>query len=154
MKILITGANGFVGKNLTEFLKTKPDMELYLYDRENTLQELERFCKDCDIVVNLAGVNRTENANEFVQGNLGVIEHVVKYLIKAKNKAPIAYSSSIQAELDNDYGKSKKMGEDFFIDSQTCLESGLNQITIQLLQHFVTTLQEICQSLSMTKTKK
>ena len=116
MKILITGANGFVGKNLTEFLKTKPDMELYLYDRENTLQELEKFCKDCDVVVNLAGVNRTENANEFVQGNLGVIEHVVKYLVKAKNKAPIAYSSSIQAELDNDYGKSKKLGEDFLFE--------------------------------------
>lgn len=116
MRILITGSNGFVGKNLVEFLKTKSDLELYLYDKENTLDELDSFCKDCDFVVNLAGVNRTTESAEFVQGNLGVIESVVKYLIKHNNKAPIAYSSSIQAERDNDYGRSKKQGEEFLFD--------------------------------------
>ncbi|MBQ7918160.1 MAG: NAD-dependent epimerase/dehydratase family protein [Clostridia bacterium] len=113
MKILITGSNGFVGRNFVEFLKTKENIELYLYDKDNTLQELERFCKDCDVVVNLAGVNRTTNNEEFVEGNLGVIENVVNFLSKSNNKAPIIYSSSIQAERDNDYGKSKKLGEDF-----------------------------------------
>ena len=113
MKILITGSNGFVGKNLVEFLKTKNDIELFLYDKDNSLQDLEKFCKECDFVVNLAGVNRTTENTEFIQGNLGVIENVVENLKKFNNKAPIIYSSSIQAEKDNDYGKSKKLGEDF-----------------------------------------
>ncbi len=116
MKILITGANGFVGRNLVEFLKTKPELELYLFDKENTMEELDGFCSDCDFVVNLAGVNRTTETSEFVQGNLGVVESVVEYLKKHNNKAPIAYSSSIQAERDNDYGKSKKQGEDFLFE--------------------------------------
>ena len=116
MKILITGSNGFVGRNLTEFLKTKPEIELYLYDRDNTLDELETFCHDCDIVVNLAGVNRTTNSAEFMQGNLGVIEDVVKLLIKNDKKVPIIYSSSIQAELENDYGKSKRVAEEFLFN--------------------------------------
>lgn len=115
MKVLITGSNGFVGKNLVEFLKTKNDLELLLYDRDNTLKDLELFCKECDIVVNLAGVNRTSDASQFVKGNLGVVEDVVDCLIKSNNICPIIYSSSIQAELDNDYGKSKKMGEDFLL---------------------------------------
>lgn len=116
MKVLITGSEGFVGKNLVEFLKTKEDIYLYLYDKENTLEELNSYCKDCDIVVNLAGVNRTTESSEFVQGNLGVIENVVNFLKDNNNLCPIIYSSSIQAILDNDYGKSKKMGEDFLFE--------------------------------------
>ena len=116
MKVLITGSNGFVGKNLVEYLKTQNDLELFLYDTENTLSDLECFCRDCDFVVNLAGVNRTTNSADFVNGNLGVIEQVVQYLKKYNNKCPIVYSSSIQAALDNEYGKSKKMGEDFLFD--------------------------------------
>ena len=113
MKVLVTGSNGFVGKNLVEFLKTKDDVELYLYDKDNTLEELELFCKDCDYVVNLAGVNRPTDTSEFVTGNFGIIETIVKLLLQYKNKAPIIYSSSIQSERDNDYGKSKKLAEDF-----------------------------------------
>ena len=113
MKILITGSNGFVGKNLVETLKTKNDIELYLYDTDNTYEDLENFCKDCEFVVNLAGVNRTTDNTQFVKGNLSVIEQIVDLLVKNNNKCPILYSSSIQALLDNDYGKSKKMGEDF-----------------------------------------
>ena len=116
MKILITGSNGFIGKNLVEFLKTQQDFELYLYDKDNTEKELEEYCKKCDFVVNLAGVNRTTDVNEFVFGNLGVIESVVKYLSQYNNRAPIVYSSSIQAEKDNDYGKSKKLAENFLFE--------------------------------------
>ena len=116
MKILITGSNGFIGKNLVEFLKTKQDFELYLFDKDNTEKELEEYCKKCDFVVNLAGVNRTSDVNDFVSGNLGVIESVVKYLTQYNNRVPIVYSSSIQAEKDNDYGKSKKLAEDFLFE--------------------------------------
>ena len=116
MKVLITGSNGFVGKNLTEFLKAKEEIELYLYDKNNNYEELEFFCKDCDVVVNLAGVNRTVDNQEFVNGNLGVIEDVVALLKKYNNKASIIYSSSIQANSDNEYGKSKKLAEDFLKD--------------------------------------
>lgn len=116
MKILITGSNGFVGKNLVEFLKTKTDFDLYLYDTNNTTEDLEMFCKDCDFVVNLAGVNRTIDTTQFVKGNLGVVEDVVNMLKSQNNICPILYSSSIQAALENDYGKSKKMGEDFIFD--------------------------------------
>lgn len=113
MKILITGSNGFVGKNLVEFLKTKPEIELYLYDTTNTMEDLDKYCKDCDFVVNLAGVNRTLDNAQFVKGNLGVVSDVVDLLKKHGNICPIVYSSSIQAALDNEYGKSKKLGEDF-----------------------------------------
>jgi len=116
MKLLITGSGGFVGKNLVEFLKTKEDVELYLYDTHNTYENLNDFCKDCDVVVNLAGVNRTQDNAQFVKGNLGVVEDVVHLLKKNNNICPIIYSSSIQAQLDNDYGKSKKMAEDFLFN--------------------------------------
>lgn len=116
MKVLITGCNGFVGKNLTEFLKTKNDIELYLYDINSTIDDLKKYCKNCDVVVNLAGINRTIDKDQFVKGNLGVITQVVDFLQENNNKAPIIYSSSIQAQLDNDYGKSKKLAEDFLFD--------------------------------------
>ena len=115
MKVLITGALGFVGKNLVEFLKTKEEIELLLYDKDNSIEDLDEFCKNCDFVVNLAGVNRTNNSDDFIKGNLGVIENVVEFLVKHNNNSPIIYSSSIQALLDNDYGKSKRVAEDFLI---------------------------------------
>ncbi len=113
MKVLITGSNGFLGKNLVEFLKTKEEFELFLYDKDNSENELRHYCKNCDFVVNFAGVNRTSNVSDFSYGNVGVIETVVNYLKAFNNKAPIVYSSSIQAEKDNDYGKSKKQAEEF-----------------------------------------
>ena len=66
MKVLITGALGFVGKNLVEFLKTKEEIELLLYDKDNSIEDLDEFCKNCDFVVNLAGVNRTNNNDDFM----------------------------------------------------------------------------------------
>lgn len=129
MKILITGANGFVGKNLTEALKnirdgkdrTHPEIsidEIYLYDIDSTAQELDEYCQKADFVFNLAGVNRPKNTEEFMQGNFGFGSTLLETLKKHGNTCPIMLSSSIQATLegryDNDYGRSKKAGEDLF----------------------------------------
>ncbi len=129
MKILITGAKGFVGKNLTEALKnirngkdrTHPELnidEIFLYDIDSTAQELDEYCQKADFVFNLAGVNRPKNTEEFMQGNFGFSSTLLETLKKHKNTCPIMLSSSIQATLegryDNDYGRSKKAGEDLF----------------------------------------
>ena len=113
MKVLVTGAKGFVGRNLVEHLKTCENIEPLEYDVDTSEVLLDCFCKDCDVVVNLAGINRTLNSEDFITGNLGVISQVIELLKKHNNNCPIVYSSSIQASLDNDYGKSKKMGEDY-----------------------------------------
>ena len=129
MRILITGANGFVGKNLTEALKnirdgkdrTQTELqvdEIYLYDIDSTAEELDNYCKRADFVFNLAGVNRPQNPEEFMQGNFGFASTLLDTLKKHKNTCPVMLSSSIQATLegryDNDYGKSKKAGEELF----------------------------------------
>ena len=112
MKILVTGANGFVGKNLISNLSLNKDLEIFAYDRDNTLEDLDKYTKECDFVYHLAGVNRPVDVSEFMEGNFGFTDTLLSYLKKHKNKAPIMISSSIQAALDNDYGKSKKAGED------------------------------------------
>ena len=129
MKILITGAAGFVGRNLTENLKnirdgknrTRPNLlidELYLYDIDSTPELLEEACKEADFVFNLAGVNRPQNSDEFMQGNFGFGEKLLNTLKKYNNTCPVMLSSSIQATLigryDSDYGRSKKAGEELF----------------------------------------
>lgn len=116
MKVLITGSRGFIGKNLVENLKRRPDIEIYQYNSDSTDEELEKYCRDCDFVVNLAGVNRSTDKDKFVNGNLGVTEKVVQFLKKHGNKAPILLSSSIQADNNTDYGISKKLAEDFLLD--------------------------------------
>ena len=131
MKILITGANGFVGKNLAEALKnikdgkdkTHPKLNieaLYLYDIDTDPALLDGYCRDCDFVFNLAGVNRPENTEEFMKGNLGFASTLLDTLKKHKNTCPVMLSSSIQATLigryDSDYGRSKKAGEELFFD--------------------------------------
>ncbi|MBQ8320976.1 MAG: capsular polysaccharide biosynthesis protein CapF [Clostridia bacterium] len=127
MNILITGARGFVGKNLTEALKniragkdkTHPSLsvdELYLYDIDSPSELLDTACKDCDFVFNLAGVNRPQNPEEFMQGNFGFAQTLLESLEKYNNKCPVMVSSSIQAtcigRYDSDYGRSKKAGEE------------------------------------------
>lgn len=126
MKILVTGAKGFVGKNLIETLKNIRDEkdktrnisveEIYEYDIDNSQSDLMKFTKDCDFVVHLAGVNRPTKPSEFYEGNKGFTETLCSYLKQAENKCPIMISSSIQADLDNDYGKSKKEGEETLLD--------------------------------------
>ena len=116
-KILITGAGGFVGKNLTATLLQKGYTNLYLYDRESTQQELEAFCSDCDFVFHLAGVNRPVDPKEFYEGNTDFSKTLLDTLKAKNNPCPVVVSSSIQALLDNDYGKSKKMGEDLFLEN-------------------------------------
>ena len=129
MRILITGAGGFVGKNLTEALKnirdgkdrTHPELsvdELYLYDIDSEESLLEEACEKADFVFNLAGVNRPQNSEEFMQGNFGFASKLLDTLKKYNNKCPVMLSSSIQATLigryDSDYGRSKRAGEDLF----------------------------------------
>ncbi len=123
MKILVTGAHGFVGKNLLAQLdnirtqKAKnyilnSDIFVYYYGRNNTLAELDKYTSDCDFVVHLAGVNRPKEQNEFMTGNYELTNQLLETLQRHNNKAPILITSSIQAELDNPYGKSKKAAED------------------------------------------
>ena len=110
MKILVTGSEGFLGRNLIEHLKDA-NHEILRFDRENDLSELNDLTKDCDFVVHLAGINRPQNVSEFYTGNMGLSETLVEALQSNNNKSPIIVSSSIQALLDNDYGKSKLAGE-------------------------------------------
>ncbi len=131
LKILITGASGFVGKNLTEALKnikdgkdkTHPEIQidqLYLYDIDTLEEVLEEGCKNADFVFNLAGVNRPQNPQEFMEGNFGFASKLLDCLKKYNNKCPVMLSSSIQATLmgryDSDYGRSKKAGEELFFE--------------------------------------
>jgi UDP-2-acetamido-2,6-beta-L-arabino-hexul-4-ose reductase len=112
MKILVTGAKGFIGKNLIAELKNQKYTDIYEYDMESTLEELDNYAKDCDFVFHLAGVNRPKNPKEFLEGNFGFTSTLLDSLKKYNNKAPIMLASSIQAILDNPYGVSKKAGED------------------------------------------
>lgn len=129
-KVLVTGANGFVGKNLVAELKNKGYEELYLFSRDNSFEDLERFTKDCDFVFHLAGVNRPLNESEFMEGNQGLTSKLLQLLIKNDNKAPVLITSSIQAEKDNPYGKSKKAGEEELLTYSK--ETGTNAFVYRL----------------------
>ena len=138
MNILITGAAGFVGKNLTAALqclkdgrdRTRPQLtvgELYLYDIDSPAELLEEACQKADFVFNLAGVNRPQNQEEFMQGNFGFASTLLDTLKKYHNTCPVMLSSSIQATLvgryaEGEYGKSKKAGEELFF--QYAAETG------------------------------
>lgn len=110
MKILVTGAYGFVGKNVCLSLKTDGH-DIVEYDRNHTIDDLKQAVKDVDFVIHLAGINRPQTPEEFYDGNAGFTEVLCRELQLANNKAPLLISSSIQANLDNDYGKSKREGE-------------------------------------------
>ena len=130
MNILITGAAGFVGKNLTAALqnirdgkdRTHPGLtigKLYLYDLNSPVSLLEEACRKADFVFNLAGVNRPQNQEEFMQGNFGFASTLLDTLKKYNNACPVMLSSSIQATLvgryaNGEYGRSKKAGEELF----------------------------------------
>ena len=112
MKVLITGAKGFVGKNLVAELKTKNGITIFPYDRDSDPKELDAYCQEADFVFHLAGVNRPENTAEFMEGNFGFTSQLLDTLKKHQNTCPVMISSSTQASLENDYGRSKKAGEE------------------------------------------
>lgn len=131
MKVLITGAKGFVGQNLGAALReiqsghdrrddhVLPDLTFYEYDLNSTQEELDNFCADCDFVFNLAGVNRPKDNTEFMSGNFGFASMLLDTLKKHGNSCPVMLSSSVQASLagryaGSPYGESKKAGEDLF----------------------------------------
>ena len=128
MKVLVTGARGMVGLALCANLKnirdgknrTRPNIQIdqiFEYDIDNSIEELNEFCQKADFVFNLAGINRPKTNDEFMQGNFGFGETLLNTLKKYGNKAPVMLSSSIQATLigrygQSDYGKSKLAGEE------------------------------------------
>ena len=116
MKVLVTGANGFVGKNLISTLETEGDFEIFRYDIDTDPELLKTYTAECEFVFHLAGVNRPENPQDFMKGNFGFTSVLLDLLKAAGNKAPVLITSSIQAALDNPYGKSKKAGEDLIFD--------------------------------------
>lgn len=111
--ILITGANGFMGKNLIATLRqTQPDLNLLLYDVQHSLDDLRAFVRSADFVYHLAGVNRPTLVEEFTTGNVGLTEQLIDLLTESNRPVPLMVSSSIQAEKDNPYGQSKHQAED------------------------------------------
>ena len=133
-KILVTGAKGFVGRNLCAQLNNIKDGKarcygdvtvdaVFEYDLDSTPEELDQWCKEADFVFNLAGVNRPQNQEEFMEGNFGFASTLLDTLKKYKNTCPVMLSSSQQASLtgrfgNSEYGRSKKAGEDLFLDYQ------------------------------------
>ena len=112
MKILVTGANGFVGKNLIAELKNRGYKDILKCTRETTKIQLDEYTKECEFIFHLAGVNRPKDEKEFMKGNFGFTSELLDLLKKNNNKSPVLITSSIQAEIDNPYGRSKKAGED------------------------------------------
>ena len=132
MNILVTGAKGFVGRNLVAALesirdgkdRTHPDLvigEIFSYDIDSKLNELDEYCASADFVFNLAGVNRPKDNSEFMAGNFGFASNLLDTLKRHKNTCPVMLSSSIQATLagrfgNSEYGRSKKAGEELFFE--------------------------------------
>jgi UDP-2-acetamido-2,6-beta-L-arabino-hexul-4-ose reductase len=111
MKILVTGAAGFLGRNLVHTLRQRGYTDIFEYDIENPKSDLEKFCLECDAVFHLAGVNRPKDNSEFMSGNLDFTGEMLNCLRRYDNKAPVVVSSSVQAVLDNPYGRSKEAME-------------------------------------------
>jgi UDP-2-acetamido-2,6-beta-L-arabino-hexul-4-ose reductase len=114
MEVLVTGANGFVGQNLLVRLKEE-GIKFTTFLSSNSINDLENKVKNCDFIVHLAGVNRTDNQSEFVEVNTSLTKIIAKLLQDFELKTPIIYSSSIQAEYDNPYGLSKRLAENSLI---------------------------------------
>ena len=116
MNILVTGSNGFIGKHMCLQLE-RQGFIVFKFDLDNTDEELKRFIDEADFIVHLAGINRPLTIQEFYDGNSNFTAKLVDFVKKSQKNTPIIMSSSIQASLDNDYGKSKKMGEDYLLNS-------------------------------------
>lgn len=128
MKILVTGAKGFIGKNLVSQLRnieegkadnykiSGKELTIFEYDVDSDIQELDTYCKEADFVFHLAGVNRPKDSSEFMLGNYGFTSQLLNALKRHENRCPVMLSSSIQATLDNPYGESKRAGEQLMFD--------------------------------------
>jgi UDP-2-acetamido-2,6-beta-L-arabino-hexul-4-ose reductase len=128
MKILITGAKGFIGKNLVSQLRnigegkannykiSGEELTIFEYDVDSDIQELDTYCREADFVFHLAGVNRPKDPSEFMLGNYGFTSQLLNALKRHENRCPVMLSSSIQATLDNPYGESKRAGEQLMFD--------------------------------------
>ena len=112
MKVLVTGAGGFIGKNLIAELERRDGVEVLAFEQDTPAELLDQYCRECGFVYNLAGINRPEHEDEFMKGNFGFATTLAETLQKYGNACPIMNASSIQAALENPYGKSKKAGED------------------------------------------
>lgn len=116
MNILVTGSNGFIGKNLIAELKNRNYMDIFEFDKDTDTSLLDEYCKKADFVFHLAGVNRPKEETEFMEGNYSLTLMLLEALKKNNNSCPVMISSSIQADLSNPYGKSKKAGEDLIFE--------------------------------------
>lgn len=116
MKILVTGANGFVGRNFIAELNNRGYKDIYKFDIDTDKILLDEFARNCEFVFHLAGVNRPNDEKEFMEGNFGFTSELLELLKKHNNKSPILITSSIQAERDNPYGNSKRAGEELLFN--------------------------------------
>lgn len=116
MNILVTGSNGFIGKHVCQKLE-RDNFNVLKFDLDKSEDDLKRYVKEADFVIHLAGINRPLSTEEFYDGNVNFTKKLVDLIKENKKSIPIIMSSSIQATLDNDYGKSKKMGEDYLFAS-------------------------------------
>lgn len=130
MNILVTGAKGFVGKNLVAELKNRGYMNVFEFDKDTDKKLLDEYTKECEFVFNLAGVNRPKNEDEFIEGNVGFVSELLELLKKNSNRSPVLITSSTQAELDNAYGKSKRAGEDLLF--KYSLETGAKVLVYRM----------------------
>lgn len=134
MNILVTGAKGFIGKNLIAQLKNKQYGAIYEFDLDTEPEVLDSYAKECDFIFHLAGVNRPEKQEEYMEGNYGFTDTLLYALKKYHNTCPILVSSSIQAALDNPYGLSKRAGEELLFSYAK--ETGSNVLIYRLANVF------------------
>ncbi|MFP4979220.1 NAD-dependent epimerase/dehydratase family protein [Paenibacillus sp. CN-4] len=130
MKILVTGANGFIGKNLVAQLNNLGYRDVVCFTKNHTLEDLEDFCENIDFVFHLAGINRPKSVDEFIEGNYSLTESLISGLQKHNNKCPILMTSSIQALQNNPYGNSKKAAEDVLLSHKQ--KTGSNVLIYRL----------------------
>lgn len=134
MRVVVTGAKGFVGSNLCTSLIQRKDVLLFEFDIEDSVTELHNALKEADVVFHLAGVNRPKNDQEFTQVNTGLTQEICEKLIQYSNAPKIVFSSSIQAELNNPYGASKKNAED--VIKNCCNQTGADGVVYRLKNLF------------------
>ena len=115
-KVLITGSNGFIGKNLKLFLKERNDIELIFFNKEHNINSLFEIIKKVDFIFHLAGINRSTNSDDFYVGNTSFTKILCETIKKTKRKIPLVFTSSIKAKENTPYGVSKKNAEDLLLE--------------------------------------